>query len=149
MNTWSFGPLAVSVPLFDAGQRAANVKAAEAQYAQSVVTYRAKVRAAVREVEEALVALQSVQARHADAVAAMRGYSQAFEDSNFRYKNGMASLLELEEVRRWALAAESALDGLQLERQRAWLALYRAAGGGWEAEASSGTATESRSAATP
>ena len=149
MSTWSFGPLAVSVPLFDAGQRSANVLAAQAQYAQSVVTYRAKVRAAVREVEEALVALQSVQARHADSVLAMRGYSLAFDDSQVRYKKGMASLLELEEARRWALAAESALDGLQLERQRAWLALYRAAGGGWEAEAPSVTAAESSSRATP
>jgi hypothetical protein len=134
MTTWSLGPLALSVPVFDAGQRAANVQAAEAQYAQSVVAYRAKVRAAVREVEEALVGLQSVQARSADAALALRGYTQALDASTLRYQKGMASLLELEETRRLALAAESSLEGLQLERQRAWLALYRAAGGGWEPE---------------
>jgi outer membrane protein TolC len=139
MTTWSFGPLALSVPVFDAGQRAANVVAAQAQYAQSVVAYRAKVRAAVREVEEALVALQSVQERHADTVLALRGYTQALEACAVRYQKGMASLLELEETRRMALGAELALDALQLERQRAWLALYRAAGGGWEPDSSAAT----------
>jgi hypothetical protein len=139
MTTWSFGPLALSVPVFDAGQRAANVVAAQAQYAQSVVAYRAKVRAAVREVEEALVALQSVQARHGDTVLALRGYTEALEACTLRHQKGMASLLELEETRRMALGAELALDALQLERQRAWLALYRAAGGGWEPDSSAAT----------
>ena len=134
MSTWSFGPLALNLPLFDAGLRLANVDAAQANYAQSVVAYRAKVRAAVREVEDALVSLQSAQARRADATLAFKGYAQALDSSSQRYQQGMASLIELEEARRYALAAESALDGLQLERQRAWVSLYRAAGGGWEPE---------------
>ena len=33
---------------------------------------------------------------------------------------------------RTALAAENALVALQHERQTAWIALYRAAGGGWK-----------------
>ena len=134
MTTWSFGPLALNVPLFDAGQRAANVDATQASYAQSVVAYRAKVRAAVREVEDALVALQSAQARRTDATLALQGYAQALESSTQRYQSGLASLLELEEARRYALSAESALDALYLERQRAWVSLYRAAGGGWETD---------------
>lgn len=50
----------------------------------------------------------------------------------------LASLLTLEEARRVALAANSGLLGLALERKLAWVALYRALGGGWD-----------RSAATP
>ena len=147
MSTWSFGPLALSLPLFDAGLRAANVDAAQANYAQSVVAYRAKVRAAVREVEDALVALQSAQARRADATLAFKGYAQAFDSSSQRYQQGMASLVELEEARRYALAAESALDALQLERQRAWVSLYRAAGGGWEPEGAHAASASGTSAA--
>eukprot|EP01030_Chromulinospumella_sphaerica_P022967 gene22967-22972_t len=49
LDTWSFGPLAVTLPLFDGGQRKANVVSAEAAYAQSVSAYRGKVRQAVRE----------------------------------------------------------------------------------------------------
>ena len=39
--------------------------------------------------------------------------------------------MELEESRRTALAAEMALVLLQRERVAAWIALYRALGGGW------------------
>ena len=45
---------------------------------------------------------------------------------------GLASLIELEDQRRVALAAETALVNLQRERVAAWIALYRALGGGWE-----------------
>jgi len=139
LTTWSLGPLALNLPIFDAGQRAANVDLAQANYTQSVVAYRAKVRNAVREVEEALVNLQSTQARSADAALALGGYSQAFELGTLRYRQGMASLVEVEDARRLALAAESALATLQLDRQRAWVALYRAAGGGWDAQAAQTT----------
>lgn len=139
LTTWSLGPLGLTLPVFDAGQRAANVDLAQANYAQSVVAYRAKVRGAVREVEEALVNLQSAQSRSADAGLAFAGYAQAFEGSRQRYAQGMASLVELEETRRAALAAESALAALQLDHQRAWVALYRAAGGGWDAQAARST----------
>ena len=135
MTTWSFGPLAVTLPLFDAGQRSANVEAAQARYAESVITYRAKVRSAVREVEEALVALQSAQDRSADAALAANALAQALQSTTLRYRQGMASLVELEEVRRSAITSESALVALQLARQNAWVALYRAAGGGWESAA--------------
>ena len=74
MATWSIGPLALSVPLFDGGRREAGVTAAQARYEESVALYRAQVRQAVREVEQALVTLQSTQARVADATTAEAGY---------------------------------------------------------------------------
>jgi NodT family efflux transporter outer membrane factor (OMF) lipoprotein len=134
LDTWSFGPLAVSLPLFDGGQRKANVRAAEAAYTQSVAVYRAKVRQAVREVEEALVNLQSTDARKQDAAVATAGYAESLAATQARYSQGLASLVELEEARRNALSAESAQLTLTLERKRAWVALYRALGGGFEPE---------------
>lgn len=133
--TWSFGPLAVSLPVFDAGQRAAGVKSAEANYQAKVIAYQAKVRQAVREVEEALVNLQSTDARRKDTEVTAQGYAESLLATQTRYQHGLASLPELEEARRFALAAQSAQLNLQLERKRAWVALYRALGGGWEAPA--------------
>lgn len=135
LSTWSFGPLALSLPLFDAGQRAAQVTAAQASYQAAVVTYQGTVRQAVREVEEALIQLDSTQARAADAQVATQGYAAALAATHSRYDQGLASLMELEDARRSALAAESALLALGLERQRAWVALYRAVGGGFEVSA--------------
>jgi NodT family efflux transporter outer membrane factor (OMF) lipoprotein len=133
LNTWTIGPLAMTVPVFDAGSRVANVDAAKARYDSAVVTYRAVARQAVREVEEALVNLQSTEARSADAQAALAGYSYAFGATEDLYKNGLTSLLELEDVRRTRLVAEITVVNLQRDRNFAEVALYRAAGGGWTA----------------
>ena len=132
LETWSFGPLALTLPLFDGGQRVANVVSAQANYEQAVVTYRGKVRQAVREVEEALVNLQSTDARRGDAEVSTQGYAESLAATQARYTQGLASLVELEDARRTALASQAAQLALQLERNRAWVALYRALGGGWE-----------------
>ena len=131
-STWSFGPLAVSVPLFDGGQRLAVVTSSEANYQAVVVLYRAKVRQAVREVEESLVNLHSTQTRTQDAKVSTQGYAQSLAATQDRFSQGLASLVELEDARRNAIAAESAQLNLGLERNRAWVALYRALGGGFE-----------------
>ena len=81
--------------------------------------------------EEALVALESARSRNEDARVATEGYRRSFTATEARYKGGLASLVELEDARRTALAAETALVALQRERVAAWIALYRAAGGGW------------------
>lgn len=134
-DTWTVGPVAISMPVFDAGRRRANVDAAGARYDAAVISYRATVRTAVSEVEQALVNLDSTAARAGDAQAALEGYRANYTAVDERYKNGMASLFELEDARRTRLAAEQTVINLQRERSAAWVALYRAAGGGWTAPA--------------
>ena len=130
-RTWSLGPLQLTLPILDGGRNAANTDAARAAYASAATTYAAKVRQAVREVEEALVRLDSATRRDDDARLAAQGYASAFDATQARYKAGLASVVELEESRRTSLAAQTGLLGLQRERLGAWIALYRAAGGGW------------------
>ncbi|MCY7317773.1 MAG: efflux transporter outer membrane subunit, partial [Ramlibacter sp.] len=130
-QTWSIGPLALTVPLFDGGRRAANVDAAAARYEEAVARYSGRVRQAVREVEEALVTLESARVRLEDARLAADGYRISFAATEARYRSGLGTLIELEEARRTAFAAETALVLLQRERMTAWISLYRAAGGGW------------------
>ena len=134
LNTWSIGPLSLSVPVLDGGVIQANIDAARATYGQAVVQYRSVARQAVREVEEALVNLDSTQARQADSAGAADGYRRSFVATEARYRNGLASLVELEDARRTLLAAETTRIALQKERYAAWVALYRAAGGGWSAD---------------
>jgi outer membrane protein TolC len=131
LQTWSIGPLALTVPIFDGGRRAANVDAAQARYEEAAALYAARVRQAVREVEEALVNLESARARGHDARTAAEGYRTSFVATEARYRSGLASLVELEDARRTLLAAETALLGLQRENAASWIALYRATGGGW------------------
>ena len=131
LSTWSMGPLAVTLPLLDGGRRAANVQSAQARYDEATALYRAKVRQAVSEVEQALVTLQSTAARQADAQIAVEGYRASFTGTEALYRGGLASLVELEDVRRSLLAASLTQVSLQGERLVAWVALYRALGGGF------------------
>jgi NodT family efflux transporter outer membrane factor (OMF) lipoprotein len=130
-TTWAFGPIAVSLPIFDGGMRAANVEAAKARYDEAAALYRSKLRTAVREVEEALVNLQSTADRTQDAQIAAAGFNESFRATEARYRGGLASLFELEDARRSDVSAQTALVDLQRERVQAWIALYKALGGGW------------------
>jgi outer membrane protein, multidrug efflux system len=138
--TWSIGPVSVTLPIFDGGQRAAAVDLANANYEAATANYSAKVRLAVREVEEALLSMQSAADRLQDAAIATEGYGAAFVASEARFKSGLGSLSDLEDTRRTALAAKTALLNLERERSAAWVALYRALGGGWSKSANANMA---------
>jgi NodT family efflux transporter outer membrane factor (OMF) lipoprotein len=140
VQTWSLGPLALTLPIFDAGRGAAAEDLAAARYEEAVALYQARVRQAVREVEEALVNLESARQRSMDALAAVEGYRASFVATEARYRSGLGSLIELEDQRRVLLNAETALVSLQRERVAAWIALYRALGGGWTAPGTAGSA---------
>ncbi len=129
--TWSIGPVSVTLPILDGGRSSAAVDLANANYEAASANYKAKVRGAVREVEEALLSVQSAADRLQDAAVATEGYGAAFLASEARFKIGLGSLSDLEDTRRTALAAKTALLNLERERSAAWVALYRALGGGW------------------
>lgn len=131
LDTWSVGPVSLTLPLLDGGARKANADASRARYDEAVSAYRSKVRQAVSEVEQALVNLQSTDARAGDADSAVQNYQASFNATQARYDSGLASLFELEDSRRTLYSAQTARVSLQRERAEAWVALYRATGGGW------------------
>lgn len=131
-TVWSLGPLQLTLPVFDAGVRRANVQAAQARHEAALSSYRAALRHAVREVEQALVALHSTSSRAQDAQIAADGFRESFRATQARQRSGMASLFELEDARRSDVQAQTALIELQRERALAWTSLYRALGGAWD-----------------
>jgi multidrug efflux system outer membrane protein len=132
-NVWSFGPLQVSLPLFDGGRRDAQVRAAQAAYDEAVAQYRGRLSQAVKEVEDALTQTDQGALRHTDAERAAHHFAQALSATEAQARAGLASHLELEDARRNALASQAAALATRRERVDAWVALYRALGGGWEA----------------
>lgn len=81
--------------------------------------------------EDALVRLDASDRRVDAAAMADAQYAKVLEASNARYRLGAGSLLQLEDVRRTALQASQSLAAVKLERAQAWVALYKAVGGGW------------------
>lgn len=132
LTTWSIGPLALSVPLFDGGRRRANTDAARYRYDEAVAVYRGKVRQAVREVEQALVNLQASTELRDNTEEAARAWRASLDATVARQRIGFASQVEVENARRMALAAETGRLTLQRDQILAWVALYRAVGGGWQ-----------------
>jgi outer membrane protein, multidrug efflux system len=129
-RTWSYGP-SLSLPIFDAGRRAANVDAAKARYAEALASYKGRTSRAVREVEESLVRIASATNRDGDSKAALKGYEAFLAAADARVRVGAASQVELEEARRSVVAAQGAVVGVERERLTSWISLYKSVGGGW------------------
>ena len=129
---WSFGP-SFTLPLFDGGRIAANVKSARADYGAALANYRSTVRSAVMEVEQALVRLDSIAQREQEVRKSADGYQYYLVATEQNWQVGGVSLLDLETARRSAISAQITLLELQQNRLEYWIALYKAVGGGWNA----------------
>lgn len=132
-TVWSVGPIGLSMPLFDGGRSAAQVHSSKAQYEAAVLQYKAALRNAVRDVETALVNLHSAKERSQHTDVAVQGFQKSFTAADAKYKAGIGSMLELENARRNLNKALLGQSALQQQTQAAWVALYRALGGGWQA----------------
>jgi outer membrane protein TolC len=119
------------MPIFYTGRRAANLDAAKIAYQAAEVNYRSQARRAVREVEDALIRLNSLSARDTEAEISAKGYRQSLTASEDKFRFGLASILDLEEVRRLSVNADNILASVRRDRVNAMIALYRAVGGGW------------------
>jgi outer membrane protein TolC len=107
----------------------------------AVVAYGAALRNAVRDVESALIALQASAERRADAQLAADHFDAYTRAVEAKYRSGLGSLFELEDARRSAFAAQITLIDLRRDQVAAWIALYRALGGGWTAPPDAALAT--------
>lgn len=125
LTSWSVAP-GIAATLFDAGKGASNVDAAQARYRQAAADLQATVRTTVKEVENALAAQQSAEARIALSQQSEAAAQVAFNAMQAKWDNGTASLLELEDARRqYAIAKDSVITAAR-DRVSAWVELVRA-----------------------
>ena len=128
---WSLAPV-LSLPLFNAGSLASKVDSARADYDSALATYKSNVRTAVKEVEQALVSLDSAARRESESRTSATRYRAYFRTSQISWQAGLTSLLDLETARRTAITAEISLVGVNQTRVDQWIVLYKALGGGWQ-----------------
>jgi outer membrane protein, multidrug efflux system len=131
---WSLAPV-LSLPLFNAGSLAAKVDSARADYDSALASYKSNIRTAVKEVEQALVNLDSAARRESDARISATQYRNYFRASEINWQSGRTSLLDLETARRSAISAEISLIDVNQTRVDQWITLYKALGGGWQSAA--------------
>jgi multidrug efflux system outer membrane protein len=128
-RAWSFAP-SISLPIFDGGQRRANLELSEVRRDQAIVQYEQSIQSAFRDVRDALSARRALE----DQVRALRA-TQAAQDqrarlAKLRYDNGAAAFLEVLDAQRDQLAAQQAVVQARGALLASRVALYGALGGG-------------------
>jgi outer membrane protein TolC len=71
-------------------------------------------------------------ARARDGEKTQKRFQQLFQATEARYNVGLGNRISLEEARRNWLQAQDSLTALDRETVSAWIALYKALGGGWD-----------------
>lgn len=130
-STWSFSPGIYIPPFFDGGKRTADQHASQARYDYALASYQKTVRDAVHEIEDALLRLDVATQRVAHSREALTQYQTMQQSVAARQRVGMASQLDNEEASRTLWQAQDALLATQRENVAAWIAVYKALGGGW------------------
>ncbi len=131
-GSWGFtlNPVAL-LPIFDAGRNRAGLDSAEVSRDIAVAQYEKAIQTAFREVADALAG----RATLADQLQAQRDQVVAEEDrfrlADLRYRNGVASFLDVLDAQRSLFAAQQAEAQTRLALQQNRVALYAALGGGW------------------
>ena len=126
-TTWSLGP-AVSASVFDGGSGAARVGAAEARYQGAAAALRAALRTAAQDIENALAAAASADARAEPARQSVDAARTALTALQAQWQAGAVSLFELEDGRRQFASAQDNAIAAARDRALAWVSLVRASG---------------------
>jgi len=128
---FSFGPLALSLPVFDAGRNRANLKLAQARYDEAVANHEGRLLSALREVEDALSDVQERQQQGEVQAQAQQAASRALQVAQARYDRGVSTYIDVTDAQRSALAADRAAAQIRTQRLLAAVSVARALGGGW------------------
>jgi NodT family efflux transporter outer membrane factor (OMF) lipoprotein len=122
----------VAVPLFDGGATQAQVQVQQAALEQARQAYQLAVLTALKEVEDALVALQGEAARLAHLQQAAQAAGNAALLAQQRYASGLIDFASVLETQRTQLATQDALATSQANLGSNHVRLFKALGGGWQ-----------------
>ena len=137
-GTWGFniGPT-LNLPIFTAGRLSANLASAKAAREIAVAQYEKSIQTGFKEVSDALASRATLAEQARAQTAQAEAERKRFYLSDLRYRNGVASYLDLLDAQRSLFALEQADVQVRLAQQINQINLYKALGGGWS-EASVG-----------
>ena len=127
----SFGP-AIQLPIFEGGRLRATVRLQKLKAKEAAVAYAQTVLTALHQVEDALAAYGSDQARRASLETAVTASRNARQLARERYQSGVASFIDVLDAERTEEQNEVALADATTAVSADLVQLYRALGGGWQ-----------------
>ena len=124
---WSFGP-SISLPIFDAGQRQANLDITRANREIAVATYEQAIQSAFRDTADALAVARTIDQRVAALSRLVEDTQKTLELSEERFRVGVDDYLSVLDSQQLYYDARQQLIRADLARSLNTVALYRALG---------------------
>jgi multidrug efflux system outer membrane protein len=128
---WTFAGT-ITEPVFEGGTLHANVRLAQAQQQEAVLTYQQTIQGAFRDVSDALIAYRQNQEFRAQQELLAHAAEDAAQLSGKRYEAGTTNYLEVLTNETNYLTADIGLAQARLNELLALVQIYKALGGGWQ-----------------
>ncbi|KAA0910839.1 efflux transporter outer membrane subunit [Pusillimonas sp. ANT_WB101] len=139
-RAWAFMP-SISLPIFDAGRRRANLDLAEVRSDLAVANYERTIQTAFREVADALSARQWLSEQVANMEASVDAQTRRARLAQLRYDSGASAYLEVLDAQRDLLEAQQLLVQARRSLLSTHVSLYASLGGGASTETPDSTPT--------
>jgi multidrug efflux system outer membrane protein len=120
------------LPIFDAGRNRASLASAKVGRDIAVAQYEKAIQTAFRVVADALAGQATLGEQLRAQQVQAKAEAERFRLAELRYRNGVASFLDVLDAQRSLFATEQALLQTRLAQQQNQVALYKALGGGFE-----------------
>jgi NodT family efflux transporter outer membrane factor (OMF) lipoprotein len=132
-HDYAVGP-GVTIPIFEGGQLKATLELRKAQQQAAAITYQKTVLNAWHEVDNALTAYRTEQARRDQLTQAVAQNQRALGLAQSRYQEGVADFLQVLTAQQNLLSTQQQLALATTNVSNNLVALYKALGGGWETQ---------------
>jgi multidrug efflux system outer membrane protein len=131
---WDVVSPGLTQPIFQGGRLRGGVRAAEAQKQEALLAYKKSIQQAFQEVSDALVAVRMLKEVALESEKQVRALSRQTELANQRFYGGATTYLEVLDSDRQLFESELRLTQDRANEFLAVISLYRALGGGWQAQ---------------
>ena len=126
---WTLAPQAL-LPIFDAGRNQANLDASNAGRDIAVAQYEKAIQSAFREVADALAGRATLDEQVQAQQVQLDAEADRFRLADLRYRNGVASYLDILDAQRSLFAIQQGVAQTRLAYLQSQVTLYKALGGG-------------------
>jgi len=128
---WSVG-VGLLQPIYNGGRNKANLEAAQARFEQALAQYQKAALNGYREVADALVTIQKLEAVRTERQSGVTVLTDAADLARSRYDSGLASYIEILTADQDLFQQQLLLAQTRGAELRARAEIYRALGGGWQ-----------------
>ncbi|HEX7913528.1 MAG TPA: efflux transporter outer membrane subunit [Paraburkholderia sp.] len=125
------GP-SITLPIFEGGRLKGTLHLREAQQEEAAIAYKRTVLEAWREVDDALVVYDAEQRRRDRLTVVVSLNRRALSIAQQRYKAGAVDFLDVLNVQKQLLDAQSKLEQSKADADTNLITLCKVLGGGWE-----------------